>query len=1127
MAVPADITDWLRGLDLEQYAQAFSDNAIGPEILPELTADDLKELGVSLVGHRRKMLAAIAALREAPPVSRPSGAPAAATGGQAGAGIDSGSAERRQLTLMFCDLVGSTSLASRLDPEDLRELIGAYHGAVENEMQRFGGFVAKYMGDGVLIYFGYPQAREDDAERAVRAGLALAERVAKLDAAPPLAARIGIATGLVVVGDLIGAGESQERGVVGEAPNLAARLQGMAPPGGVLIAEGTRSLIGDLFEYRNLGEVDVRGFDGAVPVWQVLRASTVESRFEALRTSAMTPLVGRDEDLDLLLRRWTLAKAGEGQVVLLSGEPGIGKSRLTAALHERLAAEPHTRVRYFCSPHRGDSALHPVIGQLERAAGFEQDDPPEVKLEKVETMLRRTNDGSDETIALFADLLSLPYEERYLALPADPQRKREMTLAALLKQFEGLVAQLPALMIFEDAHWADSTSVELLDRAIERTARLPVLMVVTSRPEFQAPWIGQAGVTSLSLNRLAQHHTASLVDGVTGGQALPPEILDRIVEHTDGIPLFIEELTKSLLEGGLMRHEAGRYVLAGPLPSMAIPASLQASLMARLDRLSPVKEVAQIGAAIGREFSYELLAAVARRSDADLIDALDQLAEAGLVFRRGTPPRASFVFKHALVQDAAYSTLLRGQRHELHGRIGNALKDLFPEIAETQPEVVAHHLTEAGITETAIDYWRKAAERSLRRSAGIEAVRHLLRGIELTQSLPSSPERNRRALEQYLALGRMTRIVKGMAASDTLQVFSRARDLLDKDATVEQQMIVLYGLWGVHYVRAEHEAALEVVVECLSLAEREPHGETPVLANYLMGDTLWATGEFVDARRHLERSIELSPPAGAGSKSERGRHNHDITALSYLAWTLWPLGFPDQAAAAAHQAALRARESGHVPLIAFVTFGEVFLATALGATDAPISASADEAIAYCVEHGVTAYELWARFCLGITVARRGEPQRGIEVMRAAMEALAQIDAKILQPLHFGHLAAAHASLGEIEAGLGLIDEAIHVAGSTGERVFEAELHRLHGELLLDRGNTEDAEDALQTAIGIARRQQARLWELRAATSLARLKQGLGRNDEARQALTPVYGWFTEGFDTADLKAAKALLDRLG
>jgi predicted ATPase len=944
--------------------------------------------------------------------------------------------------------------------------------------------------------------------------------VPQLNAAEALHARVGIATGLVVVG-----GEVVEHDIAGDTPNFAARLQARAEPDTVVIAASTHRLVGDLFEYRDLGQVELKGIAEPVSAWRALRPSAVESRFEALRGSALTPLVGRDEEIDLLLRRWARAKSGDGQVVLLSGESGIGKSRLTAALHERLAVEPHTRVRYFCSPHRGDSALYPVIAQLERAAGFEHDDLPDAKLGKVERLLRQSGEASDETLPLMADLLSLPCEG-FPALPSDPQRKREMTLIALLKQLEGLAARRPVLLIFEDAHWADSTSLELLDRTIERADRLPVLVVVTFRPEFRAPWVGRAGVTPLALNRLARCHTATLIDGVTGGKALPLEIIDRIVERTDGIPLFIEELTRNLIESGLLHREASRYVLAHPLPALAIPASLQASLMARLDRLPPVaREVSQIGAAIGREFSYELLAAVAHRGNIDLIDALDQLVQAGLVFRTGTPPRVSFAFKHALVQDAAYSILLRGPRQELHGRIGNAIKDRFAEVAETHPEVVAHHLSEAGILESAIDYWQKAAERSLRRSAGIEALRHLLRGIQLTQTLAPSPERNRRTLEQYLALGRMSRIVKGMGASDTLHAFSKAHDLLDKDATVDQQMTVLYGLWGAHYIRAEYAAARAVALECLALERRETQDEAPMLADYMMGCTLWATGEFVEARHYLEQSIELYTLTDAAS-AVRARCNLDVTALSFLAWTLWALGYTEQATAAMQQAAARARNREHVPLITFVSSGQVFLATALSATHAPIAASADQVIAYCVEHGVKNHELSARFCLGIRVARHSEPRQGIEIMRAAMHATAAVETKVWRPLYLGQLAAAHRSLGEIEIGLSLVDEAIRIADGNGERMFEAELHRLRGDLLLDRGSTEDAEGVLQTAIAIARRQQARFWELRAATSLARLKRRLGRDDEARQAIAPIYDWFTEGFDTPDLKDAKALLDEL-
>jgi len=611
-----NVPGWLKNLGLEQYEAVFRENDIDGSVLSSLTNEDLKDIGVASVGHRRKLLDAIAKLRD--------GSSAATVAGpNFGTSVE---AERRQLTLMFCDLVGSTPLSARLDPEDLRAILGLYHAAVAEEVQRLGGYVAKYMGDGVLVYFGYPRALEHDAERAMRAGLALVARIGGLDAAAgSLAVRIGIATGIVVVGDLIGSGEAQERGVVGETPNLAARLQAMAQPNTVLIDEMTRRLVGDLFEYRDLGAVEVRGIAEPVPVFEVLRPSAVESRFEALRAAALSPLVGRDEEIELLSSRWARAKAGDGQVVLISGEPGIGKSRLAAALQQRLGDEAHTRLRYFCSPHYQDSPLYPFIAQLEHAAGFAREDPPAATLDKLEALLAQAGKVDGEAVGLFADLLGLPAEGRYPPLPGDSQRRREMMLSALLAQFEALAQWRPVLMIFEDAHWADSTSLELLDRTVDRAACLPALLVITFRPEFAAPWLGQPHVSALSLNRLAQRDTAALVRGITAGKRLPPEILDHIVERTDGIPLFIEELTKSLLEGGLLHEEAGGYVLAGPLPPLAIPSSLHASLLARLDRLAPAKQVAQIGAAIGREFSHELLAVVTLRSEAQLTDALDQL----------------------------------------------------------------------------------------------------------------------------------------------------------------------------------------------------------------------------------------------------------------------------------------------------------------------------------------------------------------------------------------------------------------------------------------------------------------------------------------------------------------------
>jgi len=653
-----DIDSWLRGIGLTQYAEMFRANDIDDEMLGRLTNDDLKDIGVASFGHRKKLLEAIAELAGAVPVS-PQPALIEPKAHDA--------AERRQVTVMFSDLVGSTALSARMDPEDLREVISAYQKCVAETVRHLGGFVAKYLGDGVLVYFGYPQAHEDDAERAVRAALELIAAVAGLKTRAPLQTRVGIATGLVVVGDLIGSGDAQERGIVGETPNLAARLQGIAEPNTVVIAEATRKLLGNLFELQDLGPKDLKGIAGPVRAWAALRASSAEGRFEALHASGLTALVGREEESELLLRRWSRAKTGEGQVLLLSGEAGIGKSRLTAALLERLASEPHTRLRYFCSPQQTDSALYPIIGQAERAAGLAHDDKPQARLDKLDAMLAQTSTSARDAV-LFADMLSLPNDGRFPALDLTPQQRRQRTLEALISQMEALTRQNPVLMIFEDAQWIDPTSLEVLGRIVDRIKNLPALLIVTFRPEFNPPWVGQSRVTSVTLNRLGEREAAAIIARLVGNKELPADVMAEIVERTDGIPLFVEEMTKAVLEAE-GEGEARRTVAAVPSPALAVPASLHASLMARLDRLGPAKEVAQIGAAIGREFSHALLAAVARKPEAELSAALDRLIAAGLLSRQGVPPHATYLLKHALVQDAAYSTLLREPRRALHARI--------------------------------------------------------------------------------------------------------------------------------------------------------------------------------------------------------------------------------------------------------------------------------------------------------------------------------------------------------------------------------------------------------------------------------------------------------------------------
>jgi class 3 adenylate cyclase len=757
-----DVVVWLRSLGLGKYEAVFRENDIDATVLPGLSAEDLKELGIASLGHRRKLLYAIAALRADAGAKTPSADIATEPNTTTVSREDR--AERRQVTVMFSDLVGSTALSARMDPEDLREVISAYQTCVAKTVQRFGGFVAKYMGDGVLIYFGYPQAHEDDAERAVRAGLELVAAVGALKTHAPLQTRVGIATGLVVVGDLIGSGASQEQAIVGETPNLAARLQGIAEPDSVVIGESTRKLVGNLFELDDLGSKELKGIAGAVRAWAALRPASIEGRFEAFHATSLTELVGRVEELEMLARRWLKAKTGEGQVVLLYGEAGIGKSRLTAALLERLATEPHTRLRYFCSPQHTDSAFYPIISQMERAAAFTHDDTAQAKLDKLDALLAQSF-APQEDAALFGEMLSLPNDGRYPALELPPQLRRQKTLEALTKQIRALSQANPVLMVFEDVHWADPTTMEALSRTIEEIRSVSTLLIVTCRPEFEPPWIERPHVTSLTLSRLGESEIAALIDGVTGNAPLPANIRDGIIERTDGIPLFVEEMTKAVMEAGTAKA-LEQAVAAIPASSVAVPASLHASLMARLDRLGSAKEVAQIGSVIGREFSHSLLEEVAAKPEAEIQSALDRLVEAGLLISQGILPHAAYLFKHALVQDAAYGTLLREPRRALHARIADVLEDRFAEIAEAQPELLGRHYTEAGLIEKATAFWGKAGQRSLERSALLEAVAQLTRALDQLAALPSTPALRREQIGLQVAVITPLLHVKGYASPE-------------------------------------------------------------------------------------------------------------------------------------------------------------------------------------------------------------------------------------------------------------------------------------------------------------------------------------------------------------------------
>jgi class 3 adenylate cyclase/predicted ATPase len=1105
-----DVTAWLSRLGLEQYEQAFRENHVDAEVLPELTADDLIDLGVTSIGHRRKMLAAIAVLRDKrSPVNR-----------------ESSTAERRQLTVMFCDLVGSTALSTRFDPEDMREIIAAYHRAVAELVAAADGFVSRYMGDGVLVYFGFPQAHEDDAERAVRAGLGVVEAVRRLDVkSVQLQTRVGIATGLVVVGDLIGEGSAQEQSVVGETPNLAARLQALAEPETVVISAGTRRLLGDLFELRDLGAVAMKGMPAPVPVWQVLRPSVVASRFEALRGSSLTRLVGREEEIDVLMRRWARARAGDGQVVLIAGEAGIGKSRIVAALNERLEAEPAVRLRHFCSPYHQDSALFPVVERLGRAAGFTLEDPPAVKLEKLEALLALAP-APKEDVALLADLLSLPGSERHTLPSLSPQRKKERTLGALIRQLEGLARQQPVVMVFEDAHWLDPTSRELLDLTVERLRSLPVLLIITFRPDFQPPWGGQPQVTTLTLNRLDRRDRTALVEQIAGGKALPDEVIEQIAQRTDGVPLFVEELTKSVLESGLLREEAGRYVLDRALPPLAIPTSLHDSLMARLDRLASVRQVAQIGAAIGHEFSYALLRVVCRISQDELETSLARLVASELVFQRGDPPDAVYSFKHPLVQDAAHGSLLRNARQQLHARIADALETHFPELIDSQPELLAQHYAEAGLVEKSVAYWGKAGRRSAAQSAMAEAAAQFNKALDQLILLPDSRERQRRELELRSGLGAVLVAVKGNAAPETGHAYARAQELWEELGSPSEFLHVPYGHSRYRIYRGDIDFALHLDEDLLNLSRQRNDSAGLVLGHHRFGRDLIVAGRFASSRSHLEAVLELYDPIRHRSLVDQAGPHPQITSQALLGIVLLCLGFPDQALAQSGAAVAEARKLAHpATLAASLSFGCKLLS--LIGDNAALGEQADQLVSVTTEQGFPHWGAQGAIYRGWVNVEHGDVAAGISLIRDGARAYRAAGAELWMSHFVALLASACEIAGQVEETSTLLDEALQIVQGTGEHWFAAELYRHKGRLMLRQGHPGDAEEHYRKALSIAAEQGAKLWELRAAVSIARLGRDQGRCCEARDFLAPVYGWFTEGFETPDLREANALLDELG
>jgi class 3 adenylate cyclase len=1115
------ISEWLTSIGLGEYAQRFGENAIDLSVVRDLTEQDLKDLGV-LLGHRRKMLRAIAEFKgDVLPTPGTGAKPTPRDG-----------AERRQLTVMFCDLVGSSALSARLDPEDLRAVIGAYHACIAEVIARAEGIIARYMGDGVLAYFGYPRAHEDDAEQATHAGLALVDAVAELqtDIGSRLQIRVGIATGMVVVGDLIGEGAAKEQAVIGETPNLAARLQTFAKPGTVLISESTHRLTDGHFNYRNLGLIVLKGWAEPIPAWQVLGASGVESRFEAQHKTRLTPLIGRDEEIELLLRRWQRCTHGEGCAVVLTGEPGIGKSHIALALQERIQAEPHITLRCFCSAHHINSAFYPSIGQLERAARFERSDSPAEKYAKLEALLAQSRSDADYTLPLLASLLSLPPNDHYRLPDVSPQKRKEMTLAALLAQLNGLAAQRPVFVMFEDIHWADPTSLEMLTVTLERIPRLRVLLLITARPEFTPPWPGHAHVTTVSLTRLNRRDGAALIGRVTAGKTLPEEVTEQILARTDGVPLFVEELTKTVLETGLLQELDDHYVLNRPLPLMAIPTTLHASLMARLDRLAPVREVAQIGAVVGREFSYELLNTVAGLPGEKLQEALAQLVRSELIFCRGEVPRAIYTFKHALVRDAAYSGLLKSRRAALHATIADAFEQRFPEIVEAQPETLAHHLTEAGLFEKALEYWLQAGKKAAMRSANLEAIAHAQRGIEASGHLADGARKDRLELDFQLALGPCLIATQGPASNKAMATFARARELCERLGDPPEQLQVMFWLTTASVIRGELPLAQETIAALLHLAEAR--GARPELLNAMRGQAMIRLfmGNLTGAREAIERAVDAFDASSEEDRLAARAAGQDagVADLALMSWPLWLLGYVDTAVTRMDAAIQRADDIRHPHSQAYACYYASIL-HALRGELLTAQGHAERCLTLSEEHGFRQWRGLAQAIRDICVTLLDPSSSTFEEIRAALDEYRGAGYQLGITAQYVLLCPALLFSHKYEAALELIEQGLATTSRNSERIFEAELYRLKARTLLLRGGPDartEAQSLLDQALITARNQHAKALELRAAMDLAALWIDQGRREEALDLLAPIHAWFTEGFDTQDLKQANALLDQL-
>ena len=1039
--------------------------------------------------------------------------------------------ERRQLTVMFCDLVGSTALSEQLDPEDLHAIVRTYQDACRQVIERYEGHIAQYLGDGILVYFGYPAAHEDDAIRAVKAGLDILAALPTLELAQPIQVRVGIHTGPVVIG-AVGGGEHTEQLALGETPNIAARVQGMAAPNTLVISTDTYHLVQGFFVCGDLGPQDLKGLSSPLTLYNVTGEGEARNRFDVSMQQGLTPLVGREEEVELLLRRWERAKAGQGQVVLLNGEAGIGKSRLVQVLRDHSRNEPHLSILCRCSPFYQNSALYPVIDRMQQVLHFNKDDSAETKLTKLTQSLEPVDMHDEETVALFAALLSIPLPDDHPPLQYSPQKQKEKTLQALVTWLHKAAAQQPVRLEFEDLHWADPSTLELLGLLTDEVRSSQMLLLLTFRPEFTPPWPAQAHTLQMYLNRLPQQDIAAMVERVAG-KGLPDEVVQQLLTKSDGVPLYIEEMTKNLVESGLLTERDGRYELTGPLPDMAIPSSLQDSFAARLDRLAPVRELAQVGAVLGRDFSYELIQAVSQMQDPKLQDGLGRLSAAEILFQRGVPPDATYTFKHALLQDVAYQSLLKSQRQQFHAQTAQVLEQQFSETKETHPELLAHHFAEASLAEQAIPYWQQAGQRATQRSAYAEAINHLTQGLAVLQTLPDTLERAQHELMFQIALAAPLFSTKGWAAPELGTAYTRAYELCQQLDDTPQLFSVLFGMHVFYVIRAELTTAQEHGEQLMSLAQHVQDPERLLAANFVLGHLAMYRGEFASARAYFEQNIALYDSQQHQHLAFLYGQDMGVTSLFFSAHTLWLQGYPDQALTTVSDLLALAQEVRHPFSRGLALMHRCFTHMYRRET-AALQESLQDFLPFASERGFPVLTVLGTILQGWGRTVHGADRDAMALLRESYDTLLVMGLELNRPQMLALLAEGYETIGQPAEGLRAVAEALALSDQTGERWYEAELYRLKGELTLQESKVEshrsqveeEAEVFFQQAMEIARRQQAKSWELRAATSLARLWQKQGKTIEARDLLVPVYDWFTEGFDTADLKDAKALLDEL-